>query len=446
MSRFKKMLTKDAGWKLLSVIIAVFLWFMVINIENPVEYRVFSSSINIENSDLLSSAGKTITNMDSLEGTRVAVRLRGERMVLDKIQQARSLSAYIDISEIDIYSASGDITLPIRLRTGLTGGDTVSIEYISPSTFTVNIDESMSKTFDVTVQYSGNAGGATVSEKTIDPQKVTVTGARGVIESIESVKAMITLDSPYDGQTVPARINAYDADGNVVGNVSLSSDTAVVTLNVETTKRVPIQVSTSGEPARGCSVSDISVEPDSITLVGSEEDLADIMYITLPDIDVDEISLSFITIYDITPYIPRNVTLSEGSQSIVRVNVEITGQEENVVSFSSDDIQIEGTLGEGLSAEVERDTFNIIVSGSGLEANDITYSVDVTGLSEGEHRVQVDINLPEGVTVTGGEPYATVIVTSNTGDNVEESSENVSNGDETGESSGNGENTETEEQ
>ena len=446
MSRFKKMLTKDAGWKLLSVIIAVFLWFMVINIENPVEYRVFSSSINIENSDLLSSAGKTITNMDSLEGTRVAVRLRGERMVLDKIQQARSLSAYIDISEIDIYSASGDITLPIRLRTGLTGGDTVSIEYISPSTFTVNIDESMSKTFDVTVQYSGNAGGATVSEKTIDPQKVTVTGARGVIESIESVKAMITLDSPYDGQTVPARINAYDAGGNVVGNVSLSSDTAVVTLNVETTKRVPIQVSTSGEPARGCSVSDISVEPDSITLVGSEEDLADIMYITLPDIDVDEISLSFTTIYDITPYIPRNVTLSEGSQSIVRVNVEITGQEENVVSFSSDDIQIEGTLGEGLSAEVERDTFNIIVSGSGLEANDITYSVDVTGLSEGEHRVQVDINLPEGVTVTGGEPYATVIVTSNTGDNVEESSENVSNGDETGESSGNGENTETEEQ
>ena len=47
MSKFRELLTKDAGWKLLSVFIAVCLWFVVINMENPVEYRVFTANIDI---------------------------------------------------------------------------------------------------------------------------------------------------------------------------------------------------------------------------------------------------------------------------------------------------------------------------------------------------------------------------------------------------------------
>ena len=105
MSKFKETLTKDAGWKLLSVFIAICLWFIVINIENPVETRIFTANLDIINASYAEEAGKTITNADEIENTKVSVRLRGKRMVLDKIQQNKSFSAYIDISSIDMESS-----------------------------------------------------------------------------------------------------------------------------------------------------------------------------------------------------------------------------------------------------------------------------------------------------------------------------------------------------
>ena len=93
MSKFRELLTKDASWKLLSVFIAVCLWFVVINMENPVEYRVFTANIDIVNISAAEEAGMTITNAKEIENTKVSVRLMGKRIVLDKIQQNRSFSA-----------------------------------------------------------------------------------------------------------------------------------------------------------------------------------------------------------------------------------------------------------------------------------------------------------------------------------------------------------------
>ena len=58
MSKFKETLTKDAGWKLLSVFIAICLWFIVINIENPVETRIFTANLDIINTSYAEEAGK----------------------------------------------------------------------------------------------------------------------------------------------------------------------------------------------------------------------------------------------------------------------------------------------------------------------------------------------------------------------------------------------------
>ncbi len=42
MKRFQELLMKDIGWKLLSVAIAAVMWFMVINITQPVDTRGYS--------------------------------------------------------------------------------------------------------------------------------------------------------------------------------------------------------------------------------------------------------------------------------------------------------------------------------------------------------------------------------------------------------------------
>ena len=409
MSKFKETLTKDAGWKLLSVFIAICLWFIVINIENPVETRIFTANLDIINASYAEEAGKTITNADEIENTKVSVRLRGKRMVLDKIQQNKSFSAYIDISSIDMDSSPDEVSLPVKIKTGLLASDYVDTEYITPSDVDVFLDENVSKDFKVEAIFNGSVEtGVSVSSDTIDPEYVKVYGAKGDVLNVASVKAAVNLDSPHNGQKVTSTLAAYDADGNILDNVYISRDVAVVTLKMETERKIPVQAQYTGEPADGCSVGKVTLSPNYVYISGSPDILSNIMYITLPDVDITGSTADVIRTYDVSAYIPQGAEVASNSDGRITVTIEITGREEHDISFNSDDIQITGTA-QG-TAEIEKDTFNIEVSGSGVTDDNISYSLDVTDLTPGEHRVQIDVSLPDDCSLIGQAPYATVII------------------------------------
>lgn len=370
MSKFKETLTKDAGWKLLSVFIAICLWFIVINIENPVETRIFTANLDIINASYAEEAGKTITNADEIENTKVSVRLRGKRMVLDKIQQNKSFSAYIDISSIDMESSPDEVSLPVKIKTGLLASDYVDTEYITPSDVDVYLDENVSKDFKVEAIFNGNVeSGVSVSSEAIDPEYVKVYGAKGDVLNVASVKAAVNLDSPHNGQKVTSTLAAYDANGNVISNVYISRDVAVVTLKMETERKIPIQVQYAGEPADGCNVGKVNVSPDYVMVSASPDILGNIMYVTLPDVDITGSSADVVRTYDASAYLPQGAEIAGGSDGRITVTVEITGKEEHNISFDSDNIEITGEA-EGV-AEVEKDSFNIEVSGAGITDEDI---------------------------------------------------------------------------
>ena len=248
MSKFKEMLTKDAGWKLLSVFIAICLWFVVINIENPVEYRVFTANVDIVNISYAEEAGKTITNAQEIENMKISVRLRGKRIVLDKIQQNRSFSAYIDISAIDMDSSPDIVRLPVKIKTGLLASDYVDTEFISPSDIEVMLDDNVSQDFKVVPEFNGVADtGVSITGDTIEPDYVKVYGAQTEVAKVAEVRAIVNLESPHNGQKVTAALGAYDSSGNPVNGVYLSRDSASVTIRVETSRKIPVRVSYTGE-------------------------------------------------------------------------------------------------------------------------------------------------------------------------------------------------------
>ena len=84
MSKFRELLTKDAGWKLLSVFIAVCLWFVVINMENPVEYRVFTANIDIVSKTDVSGIDIYIKPGTVNESVHIPVVLKGFRKAYGK--------------------------------------------------------------------------------------------------------------------------------------------------------------------------------------------------------------------------------------------------------------------------------------------------------------------------------------------------------------------------
>lgn len=417
MSKFRELLTKDAGWKLLSVFIAVCLWFVVINMENPVEYRVFTANIDIVNISAAEEAGMTITNAKEIENTKVSVRLMGKRIVLDKIQQNRSFSAYIDVSSIDMENAEGKVTLPVKIKTGLLASDYVDMEFISPSDVDVELDENVSKNFKIEAVFSGSSEtGVTIDAETIDPEYVKIYGAQTDVNKVATVKAAVNLDSPHNGQKVTAPLAAYDISGNVVDGIYLSNDTAVVTLKMETSRKVPVQINYTGQPANGCSVGKITLSPEYVMVTGNPDVINELIYITLPSIDVSRNSNDIDKVFDVSSLLPDGAELADGSTGRISVNVQIIGQEEHDITFDSDDIMLTGDVENGCNAEIEKDSFNIEVTGSSFNESQVKYTVDVSNLTEGEHRVQVKVLLPDGCSLNGNAPYATVVVKSNGAD------------------------------
>mgnify|MGYP000447144339 CR=1 FL=1 len=66
-SKFKKFMSDDIMLKIVSLIIAVFLWFIVMNTINPTEVRNYHASIVFENASVLKEQGLTMVNEGDLK-------------------------------------------------------------------------------------------------------------------------------------------------------------------------------------------------------------------------------------------------------------------------------------------------------------------------------------------------------------------------------------------
>ena len=77
----KNLLTNNIGLKILSVISAILLWIIVVNIDNPVISRVYSGiPVEIINSSAITSEGKTFEVAD--DSDVITVVISAERSII----------------------------------------------------------------------------------------------------------------------------------------------------------------------------------------------------------------------------------------------------------------------------------------------------------------------------------------------------------------------------
>ncbi len=107
----KKKLTANLGLKILAVLFSVVIWFIVININDPVDKVVFRKiPVEILNEDAVTSQGKVY---EILDGTNVIdVTVWAKRSVLDTLS-ADNIIATADMQEINLM----DTMVRIKLST-----------------------------------------------------------------------------------------------------------------------------------------------------------------------------------------------------------------------------------------------------------------------------------------------------------------------------------------
>ena len=256
MNRFKSILTKDLGWKLFSILAAICMWFVVLNVENPVETKPFSGYVEIQNENAVIDQNKTILNLEEIKETKVNIRIRGKRMTLDRLAQSGGVTAYIDLSSIGENYTGQEAVVPIKVKLPAITGESVSVEYISPPSVTIKTDNLVSKEMDITVVKEGTEqNGYEAGDLKADPEKITVYGPSAEVAKVSEVRVNVdvsTIIADAEKECTPV---AYDAEGNPLESVFLSSSTVKVKVNMKKVKLVNIETSISGVTADGYGIS-----------------------------------------------------------------------------------------------------------------------------------------------------------------------------------------------
>ena len=407
--------TKDIGWKLLSLAIAVALWFTVINTENPLETRSYIASVQIQNEESLFERGYVVVNENEINSTRVTVRLRGQRLALDTLSQSSTkVQAIVDLSNV-IYSYNGEpVSVPVNIVIPSVVNNSFEILSKSVQSVTVDIQPYINKDFTVkpVVNYSDESSGELINAVT-SPSTITAYGAKSVINSIAEVRASVTPDILKNDMVMTASPTAYDAEGNVVNNVTFSSSELSVKISMDDMKSVRIAVDTTGRPAEDYQVTGLYLSPETIDVAGSEEALSGISVIRLPDIDIAGMDSNIIKSFDIGDYLPDGVRIVGGTDTVTATVTLERNEEKNIV-IPADSITDNGTTPEGLTAHIESEDIEITVSGPAgkLELVDgVNAYVDLSGYEAGTYEdVPVVIELPDDVSLTSETVGVTVVL------------------------------------
>ena len=135
--------TDNLGLKIIAIIFAVFLWLIVVNLDNPVSTQTFSEvPVTIINEDIILSAGDTY---QVLGEEKVSVVISATRQVRQKLTK-EDIVATADIKEMDTSTG----LVPIKISIPNYAGKYESAE-AAPRNLQIQREKSGKKVLSLTV-------------------------------------------------------------------------------------------------------------------------------------------------------------------------------------------------------------------------------------------------------------------------------------------------------
>lgn len=395
----KKKLLNNLGLKLLSIVCAIILWIVVMNIsDGQITVRVDDIPVEKLNADSLEELDKIY---DVVKGDTVDIVVKGKRSVVEKLT-ASDFKATADFKTMSITNTVQIFVEP----NSKTVAENASITVVDNS-MVLSLEEKVSVQLPIKIKTVGTPKeGYALGDSTTTPNIITISGPESVVSRI--VDACVEIDVTEKSSRVESHsdIKLYDAYGQEIINdrIELASESVDVVYNIYPEKEIPVTVNIKGTPGEGYGIAVINYQPQTIRVAGSPENLEKITGITINDISISGMTETYECTVNLNNYIPEGIYLDQGNNDIV-VSVVIEKLIDKNITVSDKDITLKNKdsrydydirLSEG---------FSITVSGIEEAVNDIELSailpyIDCANLNEGEnHGVLVQTTNIEGVLI-----------------------------------------------
>ncbi len=410
----KNKLTNNLGLKLLSILFSIVIWFIVVNINDPVDKTVFRNiPVEILHANSILDQGKVYEILDGSD--MIDVTVWAKRSVLNTLGR-ENIIATADMEEINFM----DTMVRIKLSTNKYND---KLESITGSTenLSISIEDLEKKQLVIEAGTVGEpAEGFVLGNMVSDKNLLVVSGPASLVDRV--TKAAVSVDVTGLSQDIhtDATILLYDDDLNIVDDVNIKKSIGQVRMNIEIlqTKRVPINFAVMGVPAAGYAVTGkIDASPSTILVSGKNSVIKNLTSIDVPDtaLNVTGQSKNMTSVVELKRYLPDGVNLADSKtngKATVTVYIE---KQQNATVILPGNLITEVNIPAGYKASSvmdDTDEMKIRVTGlakdmSGVESSKISASVDVgaymsenslSELKEGTYSMKATLNLPEGVT------------------------------------------------
>lgn len=392
-SRLSGLLSRIAnrlGTMGLALVLAVIVWIVAVNQEDPNIQDVFPEPIPL---DIRNRPPGTVF-FGEVED-HVQITIRAPRTSWDNLRTT-SFQAWIDLKglEPDIHNVDVQVKC---------SDPAVTIVAEKPSKVALRLEELKEKIADVKVTVVDGAPlGYVYRTPSVSPKQVTVRGPSTAVDSVESVNADVYLQGARSDLERVVALTPRDAQGEMVGWVELDPPRVTVKVPIEQRigfKDASVRVILKGQVAPGYRITNVSVDPSIVTVVGSPASLGQIGgYLETAPIDVSGAKADVVE--RVTLRMPENVSLL-GIQSVL-VTVNVTPLEGGL-NLQDLPLTWQG-LAPDLDIHVSPKTVDVILSGplprlEPLTRNEVQVIADVYGLEPGVHKVTPSVIVPEGIRV-----------------------------------------------
>ena len=396
----KKSLMNKSTLKILSLLIAILIWVVVKNVQDPMLVKVITSiPVTIVNESYLASKLEVPLLIEGQD--TVNVKVKGRESVVKELAR-EDFTAVADMTQI-ISMETTPRMVPVKVSCeGLLDSD-ISV---TPGNIQVDIEKQTSVEKIIAVNT-----GDTVPDKNYEvgvlkanPEKVTISGPESIVNKIDRVVAMVDVSDRKETRTeLDSELKIYDKNQDELSEKQLSyldlkeirNNKIKVTAEFwKAQNKISLKAESSGSPKHGYQVSEIKLVPDTISIAGTDEALQKLAEagntLEIPGsmIDVSGKSSDFEVNIDLTELLPENTKLARDLNSSVIATVKILPYNSQDFELPATQIQTEN-IPEDMDLVFGQEKITVRLKGKdedlkNLKPETVQMKIDLKGYKEGE--------------------------------------------------------------
>ena len=408
-------ITKNWVLKLVSFLLAILVWIVVTNINDPIQPLPISDvPVTIRHAELLTERGQVYEVLDNTD-------------VIDRvtIYAPRSVIAVLDKSNVVAIADMEDLTsvdtIPIKLSTNKYNDSLESIRGNIDSV-KLNIEDKQTRSIPIRANVVGEVQeGYMLGNVSTEQNLIRISGPESVVSQIARAQAEVNVSGFTSNINTDADIRLYDEDGKEIRSTILErSITKVrVTIEILETKTVPISYAAVGTPADGYRMTgEYESTRNNVVIAGRSATVQKIDVIEIPTgvLDVSGATDNVTTLVDLKEYLPDGIILAEEDfTGMINITAYIGPEVRRTLAASVQNMRVIGVPDDFTAEIIEPNSyFSIAFFGLAEDFEEINLSglevsVDVAAwlareeieeLESGYYWIPASVNLPEDSKLT----------------------------------------------